>query len=41
VRTVLVSKRVGNVQNHLQWFTLLDQLWAKEAENTLLARNTQ
>jgi YVTN family beta-propeller protein len=26
---VLVSKRVGNVQNHLQWFTLLDQLWVR------------
>jgi hypothetical protein len=24
-----VSKRVGNVQNHLQWFTLLDQLWVR------------
>jgi peptide/nickel transport system substrate-binding protein len=24
---ILVSKRVGNVQQHLQWFTLLDQLW--------------
>ncbi len=26
---VLVSKRVGNVQQHLQWFTLLDQLWVR------------
>jgi ABC-type transport system substrate-binding protein/DNA-binding SARP family transcriptional activator len=26
---VLVSKRVGNVQSHLQWFTLLDQLWVR------------
>jgi peptide/nickel transport system substrate-binding protein len=26
---VLVSQRVGNVQHHLQWFTLLDQLWLK------------
>ena len=26
---VLVSKRVGNVQHHLQWFTLLDQLWVR------------
>jgi hypothetical protein len=26
---VLVSERVGNVQSHLQWFTLLDQLWVK------------
>jgi hypothetical protein len=26
---VLVSERVGNVQNHLQWFTLLDQLWVR------------
>jgi ABC-type transport system substrate-binding protein len=27
-RAVLfTSKRVGNFQNHLQWFTLLDQLW--------------
>jgi peptide/nickel transport system substrate-binding protein len=26
---VLVSKRVGNVQFHLQWFTLLDQLWVR------------
>ena len=24
---VFTSKRVGNFQNHLQWFTLLDQLW--------------
>jgi peptide/nickel transport system substrate-binding protein len=24
---VFTSKRVGNVQQHLQWFTLLDQLW--------------
>jgi hypothetical protein len=24
---VLVSKRVGNVKTHGQWFTLLDQLW--------------
>ena len=26
---VLVSERVGNVQSHLQWFTLLDQLWVR------------
>ena len=26
---VLVSKRVGNVQQHPQWFTLLDQLWVR------------
>jgi ABC-type transport system substrate-binding protein/DNA-binding SARP family transcriptional activator len=26
---VFVSKRVGNFQNHLQWFTLLDQLWVR------------
>jgi len=26
---VLVSKRVGNVQHHPQWFTLLDQLWVR------------
>jgi ABC-type transport system substrate-binding protein len=26
---VLTSKRVGNFQNHLQWFTLLDQLWVR------------
>jgi YVTN family beta-propeller protein len=26
---VLVSKRVGNVQSHLQWSTLLDQLWVR------------
>ncbi len=26
---VLVSKRVGNVQHHLQWDTLLDQLWVR------------
>ncbi|MEO8690859.1 MAG: ABC transporter substrate-binding protein [Solirubrobacteraceae bacterium] len=26
---VLVSKRVGNVQTHSQWFTLLDQLWVR------------
>jgi peptide/nickel transport system substrate-binding protein len=26
---VFVSKRVGNVQQHLQWFTLLDQLWVR------------
>jgi ABC-type oligopeptide transport system substrate-binding subunit len=26
---VLVSERVGNVQSHLQWFTLLDQLWVE------------
>ena len=25
----LVSERVGNVQNHLQGFTLLDQLWVR------------
>jgi peptide/nickel transport system substrate-binding protein len=26
---VLVSERVGNVQNHGQWFTLLDQMWVR------------
>jgi YVTN family beta-propeller protein len=26
---VFVSKRVGNVQNHIQWSTLLDQLWVR------------
>jgi YVTN family beta-propeller protein len=26
---VFTSKRVGNVQQHLQWFTLLDQLWVR------------
>jgi hypothetical protein len=26
---VFVSKRVGNVQSHLLWFTLLDQLWVR------------
>ncbi len=26
---VFVSKRVGNVQQHLLWFTLLDQLWVR------------
>jgi len=26
---VLVSRRVGNVQHHAQWFTLLDQLWVR------------
>jgi peptide/nickel transport system substrate-binding protein len=26
---VFVSRRVGNVQQHLQWFTLLDQLWVR------------
>jgi YVTN family beta-propeller protein len=26
---VFTSKRVGNFQNHLQWFTLLDQLWVQ------------
>jgi len=26
---VLVSKRVGNVRTHLQWFTLLDQIWVR------------
>jgi YVTN family beta-propeller protein len=26
---VFVSKRVGNVQSHLQWGTLLDQLWVR------------
>jgi peptide/nickel transport system substrate-binding protein len=26
---VFTSKRVGNFQNHLQWFTLLDQLWVR------------
>jgi YVTN family beta-propeller protein len=29
-RAVLfTSKRVGNVQQHVQWFTLLDQLWVQ------------
>jgi len=29
-RTVmLVSKRVGNVQTHAQWFALLDQMWVR------------
>jgi peptide/nickel transport system substrate-binding protein len=26
---VLVSKRVGNVKTHPQWFTLLDQIWVR------------
>ena len=26
---VLVSKRAGNVQNTVQWFTLLDQMWVR------------
>jgi peptide/nickel transport system substrate-binding protein len=26
---VLVSKRVGNVRTHGQWFTLLDQMWVR------------
>jgi peptide/nickel transport system substrate-binding protein len=26
---VFVSERTGNVQNHLMWFTLLDQLWVR------------
>jgi peptide/nickel transport system substrate-binding protein len=26
---VFVSKRVGNVQHHPQWFTLLDQMWVR------------
>ena len=26
---VLVSKRAGNVQYHLQWSTLLDQMWVR------------
>jgi YVTN family beta-propeller protein len=26
---VFTSKRVGNVQQHLAWFTLLDQLWVR------------
>jgi peptide/nickel transport system substrate-binding protein len=26
---VLTSGRVGNVQHHAQWFTLLDQLWVR------------
>jgi peptide/nickel transport system substrate-binding protein len=26
---VLVSKRAGNVQNSVQWFTLLDQMWVR------------
>jgi YVTN family beta-propeller protein len=26
---MFTSKRVGNFQNHLQWFTLLDQLWVR------------
>jgi peptide/nickel transport system substrate-binding protein len=26
---VLVSRRVGNVQTHGQWFTLLDQMWVR------------
>jgi YVTN family beta-propeller protein len=26
---VFTSKRVGNFQHHLQWFTLLDQLWVR------------
>lgn len=26
---VLVSKRVGNVQSHLAWYTLFDQMWVR------------
>jgi peptide/nickel transport system substrate-binding protein len=26
---VLVSKRVGNVQHHAEWMTLLDQMWVR------------
>jgi ABC-type transport system substrate-binding protein/DNA-binding SARP family transcriptional activator len=26
---VVVSKRVGNVKTHAQWFTLLDQMWVR------------
>ena len=26
---VLVSRRAGNVQYHLQWSTLLDQMWVR------------
>ena len=26
---IFVSKRVGNVQHHPQWFTLLDQMWVR------------
>ncbi|MEA2133333.1 MAG: hypothetical protein QOC68_1242 [Solirubrobacteraceae bacterium] len=26
---VLVSKRVGNVQHHAQWFTMYDQMWVR------------
>ena len=26
---VLVSKRVGNVEHHAQWFTMLDQMWVR------------
>jgi len=26
---VRVSKRVGNVKTHGQWFTLLDQMWVR------------
>ena len=26
---VLISKRVGNVKTHGQWFTLLDQMWVR------------
>jgi peptide/nickel transport system substrate-binding protein len=26
---VFVSKRVGNVEHHLQWFTMFDQLWVR------------
>jgi hypothetical protein len=26
---VFVTKRVGNVQHHLQWSTLFDQLWVR------------
>jgi hypothetical protein len=26
---LLVSKRVGDVQQHLQWLTLLDQFWVR------------
>ena len=26
---ILVSKRVGNVKTHCQWYTLLDQMWVR------------
>ena len=26
---VYTSERTGNVQNHLMWFTLLDQMWVR------------